>query len=204
MRGCLQPGQPYRPVTTEKRKRMRDAQLKRLGIPQGQRRLYGVIVPEGIANKLRPWATELASKHGYQDAQAFVKREIGGINMKQSGGVFDVETGKVVHYRAEYGEDPNDSFISFDGNVKVALVELCRHINFPYILQRPPEGYRKLEDFTAEEISLYYPYALVLASLDGNAFTHPDVDTVKYYIPHAYEALKSNGCLEWVAKHAAR
>ena len=62
----------YRPQTAEHRAKLSAAQRQRLGLPEGHRRVYGVHVPETVAEKLRPLATEVAAKKGYDAAHDFV------------------------------------------------------------------------------------------------------------------------------------
>jgi hypothetical protein len=62
----------YQPRSEKSRAKQSVTVRKRLGIPPGHRRVYGVHVPEAIAEKIRPLATEIAGKQGFEAAKAFV------------------------------------------------------------------------------------------------------------------------------------
>lgn len=64
----------YTPISDEKRERMRATQRRRLGIPKGHVRIYGVHVPEGAEQPLRYWASWVANKFNFAAATAFVLR----------------------------------------------------------------------------------------------------------------------------------
>lgn len=88
------------------------------------------------------------------------------------------------------------------------LQRFCRELmhwsDVPY---DPRKGDRSLEDFSEEERRLYYPFAFVLACLDGNAFRTghlnpilenganiaPTPETISHYIPDAWAIIRSNG-----------
>lgn len=126
--------------------------------------------------------------------------------VKQSGGLVDEVDDSRVHYEIVYreGEEP---YMDLKGPVRVSLADLRRHIHTPYDVGVPEGGLRPLGTFTEAEIRALYPFALVLACLDGNAFVNIDVpenDLVRQYVPDAHEALKSNGVLEFALKYTSR
>ena len=74
MRPMIHPLYVYREQSDDHRQKLSDAHRKRLGIPEGHARVYGVHVPFEFVGRVRPYATELARLRGYEAAQAFVKR----------------------------------------------------------------------------------------------------------------------------------
>lgn len=65
--------------------------------------------------------------------------------------------------------------------------------------RRSSEEHRDLADFSEDERRLYYPFAFMLACLDGNAFRGSDLDLVSQYIPDAARLILDNsGTLEEV------
>jgi hypothetical protein len=74
MRSMGHPDYKYTPVSAEKRARMSAAHKRRLGIPEGHSRLYGMHVPVADANAVRSDATWLANKEGWEAAQALIRR----------------------------------------------------------------------------------------------------------------------------------
>lgn len=91
----------------------------------------------------------------------------------------------------------------------IELVNLTRSLmswtRIPYDV--PPGDSKSLDDFTDDERKLYYPFAFLLACLDGNAFRTghlnaileggdklpPTQETISAYIPDAYRIIKANG-----------
>lgn len=63
----------YTPRSAESIAKQRASMLRRLGIPDGFRRVYGVHVPEQIAPELRKYAADIARRHGFNAAHDFVR-----------------------------------------------------------------------------------------------------------------------------------
>lgn len=81
------------------------------------------------------------------------------------------------------------------------LAEMRDAFNTPYNVRVPDGGFRKLDTFTPGQIDALYPFALVLACLDGNAFVNrenPEMDLVRQYIPEVFATLSDNGCVDLV------
>lgn len=71
--------------------------------------------------------------------------------------------------------------------------------------RRSPRDHRDLADFSDEERRLYYPFAFMLACLDGNAFRGGANDFVFQYIPDAERLILDNsGTLEEVREMLKR
>lgn len=119
--------------------------------------------------------------------------------MCKHGSITDQRDGEYVQFHLVLPQgDDREAYLDIAGS-RFLLSELRHCIDTPYNLRRPEEGFKKLDDFTEGQIKALYPFALVLACLDGNAFVNLknwDYDLVKYYVPDAYVALDSNGCVE--------
>src|SRR5690606_35803329 len=111
-------------------------------------------------------------------------------NVVAAGGLHDVQTGNVSHYRLV--KDPElGLYLNLEKPGSFAVADLRRHFGPPYDIGRT-EGHPRLEDFSEAAISTLYPFALVLACLDGNAFTNrnnPELDLVRQYVPDAFATL---------------
>jgi hypothetical protein len=66
------PDYVYTPRTPESIAKQRASLMRRLGIPDGFRRVYGVHVAEAIAPELRKYAADIARRHGFSAAHHFV------------------------------------------------------------------------------------------------------------------------------------
>lgn len=102
------------------------------------------------------------------------------------------------------GEDKESAYKIDD--LTELTTNLMGLLGIPYDRPSVSDGRDKLEDFTAEERKLYYPFAFMLACLDGNCFRTgqlngivengdklpPSPETISYYIPDAYHIIKAN------------
>lgn len=70
-----------------------------------------------------------------------------------------------------------------------ALRYLMHMLDLPYDARGVSD---KRESFSASEQRLLYPYAFMLACLDGNAFTGENAETVTAYIPDAFHVIRAN------------
>jgi hypothetical protein len=71
-RSMAHPDYVYRPVSDEKKARMSAAHKARLGIPAECHRVYGVLVPNERADRMRAYALIIAGLKGYEAARSFV------------------------------------------------------------------------------------------------------------------------------------
>lgn len=64
----------HKPLSEERRQKLRAAMLKRLGIPEGHCSIYGVIVPIHLREEIRKALGQTAKKHGKEAAKSLVER----------------------------------------------------------------------------------------------------------------------------------
>jgi hypothetical protein len=117
---------------------------------------------------------------------------------RKSGGIRDVKTDKMIHYTMTKPDD-GDAVFEIEGGPAFTVPEMAHHFDWPYTIRRPDEGFKPLDSFTEEQKRLLYPFALVLACLDGNAFVNhenPEFDLVLQYIPSVFAVLDQNRCVE--------
>lgn len=130
----------------------------------------------------------------------------GSFDWMQHGTIADLNSDE----RAEYSivaPKGGHAYFEIEGGPRLDLAELRDSIGMPYTIPRPAEGFRKLDSFTEAQIEALYPFALVLACLDGNAFVnreHPEYDLVRQYVPDAFAVLDMNGCVELLEGEGAR
>lgn len=130
--------------------------------------------------------------------------DYGDLDWLQSGTLADVRSNKRVEY-AIVGPKDGNPYFDLDGGPRLDLAELRQCIHVPYTIERPEGGFRQLSSFTPGQIEALYPFALVLACLDGNAFVNrenPEHDLVRQYIPEVFAILDMNGCVELSADGA--
>lgn len=122
----------------------------------------------------------------------------GDFDWMQNGTLADLKGGG----RAEYSivaPKRGDAYFEIEDGPRFDLSELRDAISVPYTIPAPEGGFRPLSSFTEAQIEALYPFALVLACLDGNAFVNrekPENDLVRQYVPDAFAALDMNGCVE--------
>lgn len=64
----------HKPLSEERRQKLRNAQLKRLGTPEGHCSIYGVVVPIHLREEIRKALGQTAKKHGKEVAKRTVER----------------------------------------------------------------------------------------------------------------------------------
>lgn len=114
-----------------------------------------------------------------------------------SGSLEDVLTGKTVEVDL-VGPPGGEAYAQFPSGGRFRLSETARVLSRPYSVPRPEGGFRGLQSFSEGQVRALYPFALVLACLDGNAFVNhqdPDSDLVRQYVPEAFAVLDMNGCV---------
>lgn len=106
-------------------------------------------------------------------------------------------------------EDGEEDYHMYDlDELRTFTLSLMHYLHIPYDsrVDRSKESRTKLSEFTEEEKSLYYPFAFILACLDGNAFRvghlnsilengetiSPSPETINQYIPDAYNIINAN------------
>lgn len=95
-----------------------------------------------------------------------------------------------VHYTLTAAPDAATSILALKDGPRLFVVDLLRHVNQPYHVPRPDEGWRARESFTDEEKARLRPVAETLAMLDGNAFFGAELqdgaDWYEQYLPEAH------------------
>ena len=122
----------------------------------------------------------------------------GDYNWMQCGTLENLKDGGRVEYSI-VGPKGGEAYFEFEDGPTLDLAELRHSISVPYTVPKPEGGFRKLDSFTEAQIEAIYPFALVLACLDGNAFVNrekPEFDLVRQYVPEAFAVLDMNGCVE--------
>lgn len=83
MRPWFHPLYAYTPRSAASRAKQRASLMRRLGIPPGFRRVYGVFVPEELWQPLQYRASFIAKRRGYDSAREFV------LSCEASGWVYE-------------------------------------------------------------------------------------------------------------------